>query len=87
MGHLHHWLHTHADQLDQSSELAETVLPALAGDQLLAIGVPQEHGGAGGDVRDAIDAIANVAEQSVTAAFVFCGFFMIRRPPRSTLFP
>ena len=73
MGHLNHWLHTHADQLDQSSELAETVLPALAGDQLLAIGVPQEHGGAGGDVRDAIDAIANVAEQSVTAAFVFWG--------------
>lgn len=73
MGRLNHWLHMHADQLDQSSELAETVLPALAGDQLLAIGVPQAHGGAGGDVRDAIDAIAKVAEQSVTAAFVFWG--------------
>ena len=73
MGHLNHWLHMHADQLDQSSQLAETVLPALAGDQLLRIGVPQEHGGAGGDVRDAIDAIAKVAEQSVTAAFVFWG--------------
>ena len=73
MGHLNHWLHMHADQLDQSSQLAETVLPALAGDKLLAIGVPQEHGGAGGDVRDAIEAIAKVAEQSVTAAFVFWG--------------
>ena len=73
MGKLTDWLHTHADQLDQSSALAETVLPALAGDQLLAIGVPQKHGGAGGDVRDAIDAIAKVAEQSVTAAFVFWG--------------
>ena len=73
MGHLNHWLHMHADQLDQSSQLAETVLPALAGDHLLRIGVPQEHGGAGGDVRDAIHAIARVAEQSVTAAFVFWG--------------
>ncbi|MDN2708308.1 acyl-CoA/acyl-ACP dehydrogenase [Janthinobacterium sp. SUN118] len=73
MANLTHWLHMHADQLDQSSQLAETVLPALAGDKLLAIGVPQEHGGAGGDVRDAIDAIAKVAEQSVTAAFVFWG--------------
>lgn len=73
MAKLPHWLHMHADQLDQSSDLAETVLPALAGDQVLRIGVPQEHGGAGGDVRDAIDAIATVAEQSVTAAFVFWG--------------
>ena len=73
MAHLHHWLHMHADQLDQSSQLAETVLPALAGDNLLRIGVAQERGGAGGDVRDAIDAIARVAEQSVTAAFVFWG--------------
>ena len=73
MGHLNHWLHMHADQLDQSSQLAETVLPALAGDHLLRIGVPPEHGGAGGDVRDAIHAIAKVAEESVTAAFVFWG--------------
>src|SRR5471032_3175992 len=88
MAQLKEWLHTHADQLDQSATLAENVLPALAGDDLLRTGVPQEHGGAGGDVRDAIHAIATVAEQSVTAAFVFWGQrcfieFMLQSPNRA----
>ncbi|MBB5607611.1 MULTISPECIES: acyl-CoA dehydrogenase family protein [unclassified Janthinobacterium] len=88
MAQLKEWLHTHADQLDQSPALAENVLPALAGDELLRTGVPQEHGGAGGDVRDAIHAIAKVAEQSVTAAFVFWGQrcfieFMLQSPNRA----
>ena len=52
MGHLNHWLHMHADQLDQSSQLAETVLPALAGDHLLRIGVPQEMGGVSERIRN-----------------------------------
>ena len=88
MANLTHWLHLHADRLDESNELAESVLPALAGDRLLAIGVPQEHGGAGGDVRDAIEAIAKVAELSLTAAFVFWGQrcfieFMLQSPNRA----
>lgn len=88
MPNLTHWLHLHADQLDESNELAESVLPALAADQLLAIGVPQEQGGAGGDVRDAIEAIAKVAELSLTAAFVFWGQrcfieFMLQSPNRA----
>lgn len=88
MANLTHWLHLHADRLDESNELAENVLPALAGDRLLAIGVPQEHGGAGGDVRDAIEAIAKVAELSLTAAFVFWGQrcfieFMLQSPNRA----
>lgn len=88
MANLTHWLRLHADQLDESNQLAESVLPALAGDRLLAIGVPQEHGGAGGDVRDAIVAIANVAELSLTAAFVFWGQrcfieFMLQSPNRA----
>lgn len=88
MANLTHWLRVHADQLDESNQLAESVLPALAGDRLLAIGVPQEHGGAGGDVRDAIEAIAKVAELSLTAAFVFWGQrcfieFMLQSPNRA----
>ena len=73
MAGLSEWLGAHAEQLDQSSLLAEDVLPALARDDLLRIGVPQSSGGAGGAVGDAIAAIASVAEQSVTAAFVFWG--------------
>lgn len=88
MPNLVHWLHLHADRLDESNELAESVLPALAGDRLLATGVPQEHGGAGGDVRDAIEAIAKVAELSLTSAFVFWGQrcfieFMLQSPNRA----
>ena len=87
MPNLTHWLRLHADRLDESNQLAESVLPALAGDQVLALGVPQEHGGAGGDVRDAIEAIAKVAELSLTAAFVFWGQrcfieFMLQSPNR-----
>jgi len=70
---LHDWLNGHAEELDQSALLADAVLPELAGADLLRIGVPQSNGGAGGDVRDAIVAIATVAQQSVTAAFVFWG--------------
>lgn len=73
MGTLDDWLVQHADALDLSADLAEQVLPALAGADLLRIGVPQASGGAGGDVRDAIMAISAVAEQSLTAAFTFWG--------------
>ena len=88
MPNLVHWLRLHADRLDESNELAESVLPALAADQLLAAGVPTEYGGSGGDVRDAIEAIARVAELSLTTAFVFWGQrcfieFMLQSPNRA----
>ncbi|WP_317202336.1 acyl-CoA dehydrogenase family protein [Janthinobacterium sp.] len=67
------WLGAHAEQLDDKAALAEALLPALAEAQQLRIGVPRAQGGAGGDVRDAITAIAAVAEHSLTAAFVFWG--------------
>jgi alkylation response protein AidB-like acyl-CoA dehydrogenase len=67
------WLREHADQLDTEQHLAEQVLPQLANAGLFTIGVPQAHGGSGGDVRDAINAIAEIAEYSLTAAFVFWG--------------
>ena len=68
------WLQANADQLDSTPELASEVVPRLAGAGLFAVGVPQELGGSGGATIDAIDAIAAVAEHSVTAAFVFWGW-------------
>jgi alkylation response protein AidB-like acyl-CoA dehydrogenase len=67
------WLATHADGLDTTQALASEVVPRLAEAKLFAIGVPEALGGSGGDVRDAIEAIAAVAERSLTAAFVFWG--------------
>ncbi len=67
------WLHDHAEELDATPALAEQVVPQLAAAGLFAIGVPQDQGGSGGTVVDAIDAIAAVAEHSVTSAFVFWG--------------
>lgn len=67
------WLHEQADYLDSEQQGAAQVIPQLANAGLFAIGVPQAHGGSGGDVRDAINAIAEVAEYSLTSAFVFWG--------------
>lgn len=57
--------------LDTQAELASTVLPMLAHHDLLRTGLPVAQGGHGGDVRDAIAAIAEVASLSLTTAFVF----------------
>lgn len=70
---LQQWLQAHADELDQTQDLAAEVIPRLAAANLFGIGVPQTLGGSGGDVRDAIKAVAGVAEYSLTAAFVFWG--------------
>jgi alkylation response protein AidB-like acyl-CoA dehydrogenase len=67
------WLRDNADRLDTTQELADQVVPQLAAANLFGIGVPTALGGSGGDVRDAIDAIADVAQYSLTAAFVFWG--------------
>lgn len=72
-GGLHAWLGHNADALDQAQDLAEEIVPRLAAADLFGIGVPQALGGGGGDTRDAINAIAGIAEQSLTAAFVFWG--------------
>jgi alkylation response protein AidB-like acyl-CoA dehydrogenase len=67
------WLRDNADRLDTTQELAEQVVPQLAAANLFGVGVPAAFGGSGGDVRDAIEAIADVAQYSLTAAFVFWG--------------
>jgi alkylation response protein AidB-like acyl-CoA dehydrogenase len=65
------WLDAHTEALDQAQDLADEILPRLGDSGLLRIGVPASLGGSGGDVGDAIEAIAGVASRSLTAAFVF----------------
>jgi alkylation response protein AidB-like acyl-CoA dehydrogenase len=67
------WLDAVADRLDTTQELASEVVPQLAAAGLFGAGVPPALGGSGGTAADAIEAIAAVAERSVTAAFVFWG--------------
>ncbi len=67
------WAAAAADGLDTGAEGPDAVLPQLAGAGLVAVGVPQARGGAGGDIVDAVAAIAATAEASLTAAFVLWG--------------
>lgn len=73
MAGLYDWLTLNADSLDQSEALADEIMPALAAQGCFLAGVPAHLGGSGGDVRDAIEGIAEVARHSVTAAFVYWG--------------
>jgi len=65
------WLGANADALDADPALASSLLPRLAGGGIFRVGVPEAHGGAGGTIVDAITLLAEVAEHSMTAAFVF----------------
>lgn len=67
------WLADNAPALDEGNTHTSGVLPALAGADLFRIGVPTAWGGVGGDVRDAVAAIAAVSEQSLAAGFMFWG--------------
>ncbi len=72
---LHHalrqWLDAQADALDRGQIDGETLLAQLAAADVLRHGVAPELGGVGGDVADGVEAIAQVASHSLTAAFVF----------------
>lgn len=70
---LRQWLDNQADALDRGLLDGETLLDQLAAADVLRHGVAPEHGGVGGDVTDAVEAIAQVASHSLTAAFVFWG--------------
>lgn len=68
------WLDTHAGALDDGSHDAAEVLPQLAAAGVFRLGVPAAQGGAPGtDIGDAIEAVSQVAEHSVAAAFVAWG--------------
>lgn len=67
---LQSWLQTHAQSLNADADAAQQVLPQLVHAGMHRIAVPQALGGDGGAAIDAVDAVAQVAEHSVTAAFV-----------------
>ena len=67
------WLEKNAFELDTDSALSAEILPRLAANGLPGVGVPQELGGAGGDVTDGVEAIAAVSERSLAAGFVLWG--------------
>lgn len=67
------WLDASAEALDADNALAPEVVPWLAAAGLFRLGVPKALGGLGGDVRDAVEAIADVAGHSLAAAFTLWG--------------
>jgi len=67
------WLDAAANDLDTTLNNAAAVLPKLAEAGLFRVGVPSSLGGHGGDVTDAVAAIAAVSERSLAAGFVFWG--------------
>lgn len=67
------WLDAQANGLDTGHSEPEHLLPRLADAGLMRIGVPEALGGNGGQVVDAIDAVASVATHSLAAAFVMWG--------------
>jgi len=67
------WLDMHGEAIDTGQDLAPELLPRLGQAGLFRVGVPFDLGGSGGVIGDAIEAVANVAEQSLAAAFVFWG--------------
>ncbi|MCC5900849.1 MAG: acyl-CoA/acyl-ACP dehydrogenase [Halomonas sp.] len=71
--HLNQWLIDHADLLDSGHINEAELLPKLAAAEVFKIGVPTSRGGVGGEVADSVEAIAQVASQSLAAAFVFWG--------------
>jgi alkylation response protein AidB-like acyl-CoA dehydrogenase len=70
---LAHWLDTHAGALDEGHAPPADLLPRLGDAGLFRVGVETRRGGNGGTTADAIEAVASVAESSLTAAFVFWG--------------
>jgi alkylation response protein AidB-like acyl-CoA dehydrogenase len=65
------WLDDHAAGLDDGRADSAVLLPRLGEAGMFGIGVPAEFGGQGGDVTDAVEAIAAVSARSLAAGFVF----------------
>lgn len=67
---LHDWLGASAESLNADVEQAEALLPRLAEDGVIGLGVPVDMGGQGGDLGDALCGLSALAERSLTAAFM-----------------
>jgi len=70
---LSQWLDTHAQALDLGECDPQQVVAQLASSGVLRVGISHALGGSGGDLGDAIEAVAQVASHSLAAAFVFWG--------------
>ncbi|WP_017904449.1 acyl-CoA dehydrogenase family protein [Pseudomonas asplenii] len=70
---LSQWLDEHAQALDLGQCDPQVVLSQLATADVLRVGVDDAAGGSGGNVTDAVEALAHVASHSLAAAFVFWG--------------
>ena len=70
---LHDWLDQQAESLDCDDSHALEVLPRLAAAGRFRCAVPEDLGGDGAALSGAIEAIADVAEHSLAAAFAFWG--------------
>ncbi len=68
-----HWLDANAEAIDRGQCEPQLVLAQIAESQLLRVGVDPAFGGAGGQVTDAVEAIAAIASRSLAAAFVCWG--------------
>jgi alkylation response protein AidB-like acyl-CoA dehydrogenase len=64
------WLDAHAEALDAETADDDALLRMLATEGLFRIAVPENAGGAGGTTSSAIRVIAQLAEHSLSAAFV-----------------
>ena len=67
------WLDEVATGLDRGTADPALVLPRLAAAGLFRIGVPEKLGGTGGDVTNAVEAVAAISERSLAAGFVAWG--------------
>lgn len=67
------WLDANAEAIDQGQCDPHLVLAHIAESQLLRVGVDPALGGSGGDVTDAVEAIAAIASRSLASAFVCWG--------------
>lgn len=66
------WAADHAEALDAGLSSVD-VLAQFGSDGLLGLGIPENLGGAGGSITDAVDAVASLAGFSLTAAFMYWG--------------
>ncbi|MCO7519237.1 MULTISPECIES: acyl-CoA dehydrogenase family protein [unclassified Pseudomonas] len=67
------WLDANAEAIDQGQCDPHQVLAHIAESQLLRVGIDPALGGSGGQVSDAVEAIAAIASRSLAAAFVCWG--------------
>jgi alkylation response protein AidB-like acyl-CoA dehydrogenase len=66
-----HWIKEHAEVLDTSATEGDALLARLAQSGLFATGVPKSEGGSGEALSAVAGVVAELAEYSLSAAFVF----------------